>query len=461
MASDYGTYLAANILNEDRIVTYRLLSRALKVHVNIAKEMLFEFHQQQNRKKPGTVYASYLIAGKKLPTDQQKANYVEGADREAGYMGSSPPFRSTPQAGALESNEDIPILSITLVREGDLEQARKNYESISSIHVYCLGPSLMKDPEALSDANREIIENYRDQDPLEVASTYGTVINKTVRRRAGHRAATSASVAPPPAPKATAGTLKAEPKAEPKAVISEPKPNPAVSLTSSAKASKGFFGKTVPKGDAPATKDTPAPRNTAVTNRKDSGGIFASFAKAKQPIVKYEAAADISEDSPMKDASDDEEETYVPPPSKPKKDVQEDRESRKEREAALMQMMEEDDEEEEPSLSTVPQDAPEKEDKESMSPDVLPTTSQDPQEHMEVSGGRRRGRRRVMKKITTKDDEGYLVTKEEPSWESFSEDEPVIRAKPSIPSTSSGPKSKKPAGKPGQGNIMAFFAKKT
>lgn len=58
MASDYGTYLAANILNEDRIVnimptqlfssspvytnvcqvTYRLLSRALKVHVNIAKE---------------------------------------------------------------------------------------------------------------------------------------------------------------------------------------------------------------------------------------------------------------------------------------------------------------------------------------------------------------------------------------------------------------------------------------
>ncbi|OBT59212.1 hypothetical protein VE04_00332 [Pseudogymnoascus sp. 24MN13] len=459
MASDYGTYLAANILNEDRIVTYRLLSRALKVHVNIAKEMLFDFHQQQNRKKPGTVHASYLIAGKKLPTDQPKAPNVDGADGEAGYMQSSPPFRSTPQDGALESNGDIPTLSVTLVREGDLEQARKNYESISSIHVYCLGPSLMKDLEALSDANREIVEKYRDQDPLEAASTYGTVINKTVRRRAGHRVATSAAVAPPPALKATTSTLKTEPKAEPKAGISEPKPDPAISSTSSTKASKGFFGKTVPKGDAPATKDIPAQKNTASLKREGSGGIFASFAKAKKPAVKPEAV-DVSEDSPMKDASDDEEETYVPPPSKPKKDVEENRESRKAREAALLQMMEEDEEEEEPSLSTVPQDSPEKEDVESVTPDVLPTASQEQQEHMEVSGGRRRGRRRIVKKVTTKDEEGYLVTKEEPGWESFSEDEPVVKAKSSVPSSSSGPKGKKPAGKPGQGNIMAFFAKK-
>lgn len=372
--------------------------------------MLFEFHQQQNRKKPGTVHASYLIAGKKLPTNQPKAHYGEGSDGDAGYIASSPPFRSTPQTGGLESSGDVPTLSVTLVREGDLEEARKNYESISSIHVYCVGPSLIKDPEALSDANREIIENYRDQDPLEAASTYGTMINKTVRRRAGHHAATSAAVAPPPALKATTSTLKAEPKA----TVSEPKPEPAVSSTSSTKASKGFFGKAVPKGDAPAPKDIPAPRNGGVADGKGSGGIFASFAKTKQPAVKHEAV-DVSEDSPMKDASDEEEETYVPPPSKPKKDVQEDRESRKAREAALMQMMEDDDEEEEPTLPTAPQDAPEEEDIESMDPEVLPTATQEPQEHMEVSGGRRRGRRRVMKKITTKDEEGYLGKRKNPS----------------------------------------------
>lgn len=370
--------------------------------------MLFDFHQQQNRKKPGTVHASYLIAGKKLPTNQPTANHGEGAGVDAGYMASSPPVRSTPQDHTLELNGDVPTLSITLVREGDLEKARKNYESISSIHVYCLGPSLMKDAEALSDANREIIENYRDQDPIEAASTYGTIVNKTVRRRTGHRVATSAAAAPPPTLKASTSTLQAEPKA----VISEPKPEPAVSSTSSTKASKGFFGKPVSKGDAPATKEIPAARNTAVANREGSGGIFASFAKAKKPAVKQEAAG-VSEDSPMKDASDDEEETYVPPPSKPKKDVQEDRESRKAREAALMQMMEEDDDEE-LTLSDAPQDAPEKEDTESMAPTVLPTASQEQQEHTEVSEGRRRGRRRVMKKITTRDEEGYLGKQRSP-----------------------------------------------
>ena len=80
-----------------------------------------------------------------------------------------------------------------------------------------------------------------------------------------------------------------------------------------------------------------------------------------------------------------------------------------------------------------------------------------------------------MKKKTVKDEEGYLgeiillsmhgrllissllVTVEEPSWESFSEDEPAPppKKKPAV----SAPKAKS-AAKPGQGNIMSFFSKK-
>ena len=131
--------------------------------------------------------------------------------------------------------------------------------------------------------------------------------------------------------------------------------------------------------------------------------------------------------------------------------------------------------------------------------------------------GRRRGRRKVMKKKTVKDEEGYLgsfilrptllltplffsnlptkpsgriVTKEEPTWESFSEDEPdeaVVKKKMkvNVPASSSsstattaatlsstvlgsaggGPvsgKSKK-AGSGAhktRGNIASFFSKK-
>ena len=73
-----------------------------------------------------------------------------------------------------------------------------------------------------------------------------------------------------------------------------------------------------------------------------------------------------------------------------------------------------------------------------------------------VPGGRRRGRRKVVKKTTVKDDEGYLVSKEETVWESYSEDEPVVRKKPTL--SSSG--SQKVTKSTGKGNIMSFFAKK-
>ena len=54
------------------------------------------------------------------------------------------------------------------------------------------------------------------------------------------------------------------------------------------------------------------------------------------------------------------------------------------------------------------------------------------------------------------------MTKEEPAWESFSEDEPPLQKQkaPGSTATSSTEKSKKVAGKPGQGNIMSFFGKK-
>lgn len=38
MAQDYSEYLAVNVLNEQQYVNYRNLSRALKVHSNLAKQ---------------------------------------------------------------------------------------------------------------------------------------------------------------------------------------------------------------------------------------------------------------------------------------------------------------------------------------------------------------------------------------------------------------------------------------
>ena len=53
------------------------------------------------------------------------------------------------------------------------------------------------------------------------------------------------------------------------------------------------------------------------------------------------------------------------------------------------------------------------------------------------------------------------MTKEEPVWESFSEDDPPTKQK-RFASAATSPigKGKKSGGNPGQGNIMSFFGKK-
>jgi DNA polymerase delta subunit 3 len=103
-------------------------------------------------------------------------------------------------------------------------------------------------------------------------------------------------------------------------------------------------------------------------------------------------------------------------------------------------------------------------------------TKPEPEETITVSDGRRRGRRRVMKKKTVQDEEGYLgvfeypkpkldqklteftVTREEAAWESFSEEEPAPK-KAKVSAAPTTAKTKKAAPK-GQGNIMSFFSKK-
>lgn len=82
--------------------------------------MLFEFHRQQNVKKPGTVHATYLVAGVKRQSVATTTNGNTVKDGEDEYMQNSP-FKSSPIPNQDELVEDSPVFSITLVREEDLE----------------------------------------------------------------------------------------------------------------------------------------------------------------------------------------------------------------------------------------------------------------------------------------------------------------------------------------------------
>lgn len=122
--------------------------------------MLYEFHRQQNGKKPGTIHATYLISGTKR-NEPHAADDAAQRDGEDTHMQSSPPFMSSSMPQPEESMEESGVLNITLVREESLEgsnyqlctrrtttkshtEVRSQYEHITSIHVYSIGPHPLK-----------------------------------------------------------------------------------------------------------------------------------------------------------------------------------------------------------------------------------------------------------------------------------------------------------------------------
>ena len=131
MDSTQRTYLATQIYSEQATISYRTVARALKVHVNAAKRILYEFHAHENGKKPNSVHATYLLAGTKKIHEYHAATNgnVNSADVDDEPMPSSPPpftssmLQSSQQEGddQRSQNEIVPITTITLVREESLE----------------------------------------------------------------------------------------------------------------------------------------------------------------------------------------------------------------------------------------------------------------------------------------------------------------------------------------------------
>ncbi|KAK4696138.1 DNA polymerase delta subunit 3, partial [Lecanoromycetidae sp. Uapishka_2] len=402
MAPDPRTFLAAEILNDGKNVS------------KTSNRMLYEFHQTQISKKPGSIHATYLLDGLLMTANGTHTN-GHGQDGEDVHMQSSPYMSSSMPQGEPEEGE-APQRSIILAREADLTAAKERFERIHSIHVYSLGPS-------------------------------------SVQRRTGKRplvAVPAALVAKPTAK--LSGKVQAMSQQDP------PSSSPFNRPSSSGKAAKSM--PQVESISEPKTARANEPDKKAMAKpaklKREQSDLFKSFSKPSVKL-KREDTGSSAEDSPaavesMKDASGDEQEDdFIQTNTTSSKAA---KSQRAEREEKLRKMMEDEDEAMEDSAEEPPEISQDSE------PIDVPTSQKEssPEPPVAVSGGRRRGRRKVMRKKTMKDDEGYLVTKEEPTWESFSEEEPPPQKERTPASTASSSAKSKKSG--GQGNIMSFFGKR-
>ncbi|KAK3944804.1 hypothetical protein QBC46DRAFT_455861 [Diplogelasinospora grovesii] len=388
----YRKYLAENVLHEDKVVTYRLLSRALEVHVNTAKQMLFDFHRTENQKRPGSVHATYLVYGIRR-SDRTSSQQSEDGDIDM--------MNVPPNGEAL--SETVPTSTLTLVEEGDLPTVLAEYEEVSSIHVYSIGPHVSKDMELLSEVAREALNLGAGKDAAAERKLRGPIFNPRAKRRERKEALAQKKAEAKPVTAAFLKSAGAEPK-----VKEEPKPAPTKAKEEEKIAQPA--SDTEKKAVLPAAKKpTPALKRGG----SSSSSIMQAFSKTKPPTKAKKAetsqpATPSGDDShPMSDDGEDDS-AEMPQPKAPENPG---RKSKREREEELRRMMEEDDddeEEEEKAESPAPEEEPEE-------PAAPEPVKEEPAEVVAASGdGRRRGKRKVMRKKQIMDDQGYLA---KPSWD--------------------------------------------
>jgi DNA polymerase delta subunit 3 len=92
--------------------------------------MLYDFHRTQNARKPGSLHATYLVAGTRKPEAQASSNghtSTSQADEDVPMSDISFLNSSMPDQDGQAEITSIPVTTITLVKEEELEGMLAGY----------------------------------------------------------------------------------------------------------------------------------------------------------------------------------------------------------------------------------------------------------------------------------------------------------------------------------------------
>lgn len=263
------------------------------------------------------------------------------------------------------------------------------YEDVTSIHVYSLGPHPTKDFALLVDATNQVLTLNASSDENVVP-----IINPKMRRRDRKG----------PGLKAASAAIVAAASAKPSATHTAFGNTAHGSVT--AKVKKEEPASTSPDEEAAEGTLTsgPAKKPAATLKRGASSGIMQAFSKAAAKPVKVKKEAEPKPNAqPMSDDGEDDDEMPQPKPRSSSGFR-----TKKQREEDLRRMMEEDDEPDEEQSEKAESPEPEDEPMEEEPPAPPPEEKEEPEVVTASADGRRRGKRRVMRKKQIMDDQGYL-----------------------------------------------------
>ncbi|NXU34207.1 DPOD3 polymerase, partial [Drymodes brunneopygia] len=110
------------VTDQNRVVTYKWLSFTLGVHVNQAKQMLYDYVERKRKENLGAqLHVTYLVAGNLL---------------QNGHV----------------------CHKVAVVREDKLEAMKFKLSTITSVHVYSIQKALLKDSSPLYNTDYDIVK---------------------------------------------------------------------------------------------------------------------------------------------------------------------------------------------------------------------------------------------------------------------------------------------------------------
>ncbi|XP_063183900.1 DNA polymerase delta subunit 3 isoform X1 [Chroicocephalus ridibundus] len=449
------------VTDQNRIVTYKWLSYTLGVHVNQAKQMLYDYVERKRKENSGAqLHVTYLVAGDLI---------------QNGHV----------------------CHKVAVVREDKLEAMKSKLAMIASVHVYSIQKALLKDSGPLYNTDYDIVKTNLhncskfsaihcaaavprtltevsqvqtsvqadSQTPSDTNAVSVPVVN-------GHGPSTAKQTLQQP--KGIMGMFAAKAASKPqdtnKETKAEAKETPGVSAVSSKPPAKGnimnnFFGKAaMNKLKVNSVPEQPKEEKVVKPSVPEAEPESSPNTVAEKPGKKTEPARSQQKDKKSKmkrvDKSDNEEER--------------DPENLKKKRKRIKQLQSDSSDEE----ADVPL-PPTPEEEKAPSPPPVPAlkTELEPASTEVSAGGRKRKRKRVLKsKMFIDSEEGCMVTEKVYESESCTDSEddfakakpPAAHKQPAQP-LKKEPKEEKKNLKKGaatanrankQVSIMGFFQKK-
>ncbi|CDU25293.1 uncharacterized protein SPSC_05127 [Sporisorium scitamineum] len=195
-ATDPTSLLTTWLQRDKKLVTYRLLSRELRIHVDEAKKELASFFQ--SHKDKSDLDATYILIGTSAATKAQpeaatKADDAEVQDEdEKPGASSSPPSSSTaPTRSFLDSRvthrqtpANVTRQVIRLVPADELDQARSSLDHTTSCHIYSISPGRLRDATQLTAVQHDLHTQQKYTDTWQQTNRgvdLGVIVNPNIK----------------------------------------------------------------------------------------------------------------------------------------------------------------------------------------------------------------------------------------------------------------------------------------